>query len=194
MDVVTLAVAMAFMRSVSSLENYVRFWDYATASKAGVVKTGAAYGTQMAPDNQTIAISAANAESVKAGWNTYVPIVPNNQHAASFYGLAKAAGDSTQANSNSSVGTYTDGAKDKIQQMLGIIDLIAPHESSVAVANRSADDLFILNGKLYKATANISMGTAIVPGTNCTQTTLSEEMALLRVATLSEVRTYLGIE
>ena len=37
-----------------------------------------------------------------------------------FYGLAKAAGDTTQANSGNPVGTYTEEAKAAIRAMLGI--------------------------------------------------------------------------
>lgn len=70
--------------------------------------------------NGNIYVSKASDAGVKAGSNTYTPIVPSNQHAAAFYGLAKAAGDSTQASSNNAVGTYTDDAKAAIQQMLDV--------------------------------------------------------------------------
>lgn len=45
-----------------------------------------------------------------------------NQHKATFYGLAKAAGDTTQSASSNAVGTYTDNAKASIKSMLGIVD------------------------------------------------------------------------
>ena len=44
------------------------------------------------------------------------------QHASTFYGLAKAAGDTTQPSSSNEVGTYTDFAKASIKSMLGIVD------------------------------------------------------------------------
>lgn len=62
--------------------------------------------------------SKANSSQVKAGTAQYVPIVPTNQHEAAFYGLAKAAGDSTQSASANSVGNYTDAAKSAISTML----------------------------------------------------------------------------
>ena len=52
------------------------------------------------------------------------PIVPTHQHEAAFYGLARASGDTTQANADTTlypVGTYTDDAKEAIQQMIGIL-------------------------------------------------------------------------
>ena len=50
----------------------------------------------------------------------YRPIVPTNMHNGVFYGLAKAAGDTTQASSSNAVGTYTTEAKAAIHTMLGI--------------------------------------------------------------------------
>lgn len=57
---------------------------------------------------------------IKNGDNTYMPIVPSNQHESTFYGLAKASGDTTQSQSSNTVGTYTDEAKASIQTMLGV--------------------------------------------------------------------------
>lgn len=68
---------------------------------------------------------------IKAGTSLYKPITPSNQDAASFYGLAKAAGDSTQSASANAVGTYTDAAKSAIQSMLGIPDAL--NETTEAV-------------------------------------------------------------
>lgn len=65
-----------------------------------------------------IGISKATDAEAKAGGNSYKPIVPNNQHLATFYGLAKAAGDTTQSQSSNAVGSYTDAAKSAISQML----------------------------------------------------------------------------
>lgn len=66
----------------------------------------------------TLYINKATDAEVKAGTNTYHPIVPSNQHHSVFYSLAKAAGDSTQASSNNSVGNYTETALSKISDML----------------------------------------------------------------------------
>ena len=59
-----------------------------------------------------------NDAEIKAGTQQYNSIVPYNQHASAFYGLAKAAGDTTQSQSNNAVGNYTDSAKSAISQML----------------------------------------------------------------------------
>lgn len=73
-----------------------------------------------------LAISSATEADVKGGNNAYKPIIPYNQHQSAFYGLAKAAGDTTQSASNNAVGTYTADALFKIQKMLGIYE--APWE------------------------------------------------------------------
>lgn len=65
-----------------------------------------------------LAVSAATTSTVKQGTNTSQPIVPDRQHTATFYGLAKAAGDTTQSSSSNTVGNYTDDAKSAISQML----------------------------------------------------------------------------
>lgn len=47
-------------------------------------------------------------------------ITPGRQKNSVFYGLASAAGDTTQKNSDNAVGTYTENAKTAIQTMLGV--------------------------------------------------------------------------
>lgn len=104
------------------LSNYVQKTDIATTSDPGLVKPNAGYGTRMGDGSfqNTIMIAKADDGEVKSGANNFKPIVPSSEHAATFFGLAKAAGDSTQATSNNPVGTYTDGAKTAIKEMLGI--------------------------------------------------------------------------
>ena len=62
----------------------------------------------------------ASVQEIKTGQSNRYPITPYFQYASTFYGLAKAAGDTTMSTSSNAVGTYTDEAKAKIQQMLGI--------------------------------------------------------------------------
>ena len=81
--------------------------------------------------NNRLAIVKATAANIKAGVEEYRPIVPLKQHEAVFYGLAKAAGDSTQSSSSNAIGTYTADAKSAIQSMLGISTMIGA-TSSVA--------------------------------------------------------------
>lgn len=88
----------------------------ATAINPGVALIQAGYGLTMFEGIACIA-QAPNA-SVKAGENHLRPICPSVQHAAAFYGLAKAAGDTTQSASSNNVGNYTETAKSKISEML----------------------------------------------------------------------------
>ena len=60
----------------------------------------------------------------KTGSSATKAISTRRQYAATFYGLATAAGDTTQAISSNAVGTYTDGAKAAIQTMLGLTNLV----------------------------------------------------------------------
>lgn len=50
--------------------------------------------------------------------SSYRPVVPIRQHESTFYGLAKAAGDTTQSASSNAVGTYTEDAKLAIRNMI----------------------------------------------------------------------------
>jgi len=79
------------------------------------------YGIGINTDGQ-LYIAPANATHVKQGTATYRPICASRQHESTFYGLAKAAGDTTQSQSSNTVGTYTDEAKTAIKQMLDVKD------------------------------------------------------------------------
>ena len=69
--------------------------------------------------NGAIRVVAADINNnIKNASNGYRPITATTQHAAAFYGLAKAAGDSTQSASSNAVGNYTDSAKSAIHEML----------------------------------------------------------------------------
>lgn len=98
----------------------------ATTSTVGVVKVNPTFGTSMrsSPNENTIMLSKATADTIKSGSQNYQPIVPTYQQYAVFYGLARAAGDTTQAatqmDPSTELGTYTDNAKAAIQTMLGI--------------------------------------------------------------------------
>lgn len=85
----------------------------------GVCSVNADYGIYKNSDG-ILYVQAAISTEVKAGTNQSKPIVPNYQHHSVFYGLAKAAGDTTQSASSNAVGTYTDTAKDKIKDMLDV--------------------------------------------------------------------------
>jgi len=85
----------------------------------GVVKTKAnGQGGISIDSSNDIIVSAANASNIKVGTSSTRPVTPAQQHASTFYGLAKAAGDTTQSESSNAVGTYTDAAKSAISTML----------------------------------------------------------------------------
>lgn len=62
---------------------------------------------------------------------------------------------------------------------LYIDSLTAPDDDMVADANISSGDYFIVNNKLYVATAAIASGETIVPGSNCTLTDLASALNAL---------------
>lgn len=98
--------------------------DYATSSTYGLVKLSGALrpGSQVTGGNAgSIYVQSASLNGCKTGTSDTFPLTPSVQHAAAFYGLAKAAGDSTQSASSNSVGTYTDTAKTAIRSMLGAV-------------------------------------------------------------------------
>lgn len=92
------------------------------------------------------AADVATTTSCKAGTSGTAPVVPNVQHAAAFYGLAKAAGDSTQSASSNAVGTYTSEAKTAIKNMLGVAELPA------VTASDNGKVLCVVNGAWAVAT------------------------------------------
>ena len=92
----------------------------AGSSDPGVVKINPVNGIAISNTSHSLHINGADDNDIKSFASNYKPIVPPNQHKSVFYGMAKAAGDSTQASSNNAVGVYTEVAKKKIQNMLGV--------------------------------------------------------------------------
>lgn len=89
----------------------------ASANVLGLVKVISDYGIGLTNTN-VLKISGANDIYTKAGTNDVRAITPKHQHSATFYGLAKAAGDTTQSQSSNAVGNYTEDAKSAISEML----------------------------------------------------------------------------
>ena len=90
-----------------------------TNSQLGVFKVSTLYGITVRSDG-TLQPKAANVSTIKSGVDICDSIVSSNAYAATFYGLAKAAGDATQSASSNAVGTYTEEAKAAIRTMLGV--------------------------------------------------------------------------
>ena len=101
-----------------TLQSYITKSYYAEQFKAGLVRPGSNQGLQMTNAYGQIGTLKATDAQVKAGTDTYAPIVPSNQKNSVFYGLAAAAGDTTQSKSSNAVGKYTEAAMSAIYTML----------------------------------------------------------------------------
>ena len=106
------------INGTSILQNGVANIPIASENNYGVAKILYTQGVGL--DNGYLAVSGASENEIKSGIGARRPLIPTFQHKSVFYGLAKAAGDTTQSQSSNAVGTYTDEAKVAIQTMLGI--------------------------------------------------------------------------
>ena len=118
------------VNGVSVLNNGVAKVPVADGNTIGVIAIG--QGLKINAGNSKVNISSASEAVIKTGINGYQPIVPANQHTSVFYGLAKAAGDSTQSASSNAVGTYTEAAKSAISQMLDAPESVSGSTPSIA--------------------------------------------------------------
>lgn len=140
----------------SIVNNNIATIPLATSSSFGIIKVG--NGLQF-DNNQKVVVSAASSGKIKTGTDSNFPIVPVRQHESVFYGLAKAAGDSTQEASSNAVGTYTDSAKTAIQNMLNVSSKTNPIFTGSISLGRKANSTI--------GTNSIAIGTdTIASGTN----------------------------
>lgn len=161
------------VNGVSVLQDGVANVPIAGKSTLGVVKVNATYGVGLNDSRKDLVLNIATANHVKNGVATYNPITPARQHESAFYGLAKAAGADMKDIADTTVGTYPDAQKEAIQSMLGITQMLAPENPNlVATQAYVIGDVFAANGHLYKATAAIAQDEAIIPDTNCVETTM----------------------
>ena len=111
------------------LNNGVANVPVATDSTPGVMKLNSQFGLwhRSSPNEDTLMISKAAADTIQAGSSNYQPIVPGYQHYAAFYGLAKAAGVDL-AGETVTLGQYPNSAKIAIANMLGLPQLYSPLE------------------------------------------------------------------
>lgn len=160
------AVQDVQVNGVSVLSDGVANVPVASNSSFGVTKGNINQGIGVDSASKNLYISQASDSQVKAGISVYKPITPANQHQSAFYGLAKAAGDTTQSQSSNAVGTYTDDAKVAIQKMLGIYqppwellnDITLTEEGRIdltADANGTPYDLLSVYVRVYYA-ANLT--------------------------------------
>lgn len=120
------------INSVSIVNNGIADIPYASATTPGLTFAGG-MGISINSGHELF-ISKASESKIKEGTSQYMPIVPYNQAVSVFYGLAKAAGDSTQSASSNAVGTYTDSAKTAIKNMLGITAMTGATSSAAGTA------------------------------------------------------------
>lgn len=102
--------------SIVDSESGVAEIPVAGKNEFGVIKING-LGLNLLSDGRLCIVKATDNE-LKSGTNNYDPIVTTNQHKSTFYGLAKAAGDTTQSISSNPVGTYTEEAKVAIRNMI----------------------------------------------------------------------------
>ena len=108
----------------SIVSNGVAEIPRASTTNAGVLVVGT--GLTVSPSTNRVTLNPAWESLIKTGTEGYLAITPKHQHESTFYGLAKAAGDTTQSLSSNAIGTYTDEAKASIQTMLGVQSLFTP--------------------------------------------------------------------
>ena len=85
-------------------ENFIKNTDYASETSNGVVRVKDSYGVgtilsyniNTGVTEKYTGIISASSDKIKNGTELYNPIIPYRQHESVFYGLAKAAGDTTQ--------------------------------------------------------------------------------------------------
>ena len=157
------------INGTSILSNNVANIPIGTWDVLGVVKPNPDYGVgRIASDNPinngTLWVAKATSAQIKTGDNEYKPIVPYNQHESVFYGLAKAAGDSTQASSSNAVGTYTSGAQSAIRNMLAVAPTAHPiFTGSISLArdansNIGYNSISLGHGNVAQGSCSIAMG------------------------------------
>lgn len=114
----------------------------------GVVRIPSGTNASINIHNGTISVRTATPDAIKYGTND-LPIGANVAKETAFYGLASAAGDTSQKQSVNPVGTYTANAKQAIKTMLGITDVTSyntlndkPSINNVTLTgNKSLSDL-----------------------------------------------------
>ena len=151
------------VNGISILSNNIANIPLASTSAPGVVMING-YGLWVNPANGHVSTTKASTNQIKEGTQEYYPIVPYNLKDAVFYGLAKAAGDSTQASSSNAVGTYTSGAQSAIQNMLAVAPTANPIFTGSISLGRDANSnigynsISLGHGNAATGSCSIAMG------------------------------------
>lgn len=158
------AVSDVQIDGTSILSSGVANIPIASNSDLGVVTIASdgANGLNVNQSTGALSISQATSAKIKTGSNIYNPVVPSKQHEAVFYGLAKAAGDSTQAASDNEVGTYTDNAKSAIRTMIGAGTPVDVQINGTSIVSSGVANIpMASNNALGAVIANANYGIAI---------------------------------
>lgn len=117
-DIPEVPVHDVQVNGISVLQDGVANVPVASGTVYGVARVSGAMGVDII--NGFLTMSSAESQYIQGGTHARKAITPKYQHESTFYGLAKAAGDTTQSQSSNSVGTYTAEAKAAIKTMLGV--------------------------------------------------------------------------
>lgn len=153
-------------------ENNIANIPVATSSEEGVARINEIYGIKISSSSHssapnTLQINKATSVHIKQGSSTVLPIVPELQHESAFYGLAKAAGNTDQASSSNPVGTYTNDAKAKIQQMFGVDIIHSIDTLNETTATGFTEGYVAANGTVSASNDyHYSSKIAVTPGQN----------------------------
>ena len=115
----------------SILSNGVANVPMADANNPGVVKIKTYSSGIILNSSNHLIIDRATDSQYKASADNFKVVTPYVQHLATFYGLSKAAGDTSQSASSNAVGTYTESAKSAISQMLDAPETVSGSTPSI---------------------------------------------------------------
>lgn len=120
-------------------------------NKLGLVSYDNQYGNNgiVITSSGAIRTNVATDSQIKLGVNGYCPIPPTKQHAAAFYGLATASGDTTQSASSNAVGTYTDDAKTSIKAMLGVEDPVDVQINGTSIVDNGVANIPVMSKSTF---------------------------------------------
>ncbi len=100
------------------------------SSTLGVVKADYSGGIEVGSSGNLRCAKASSA-NMKAGTDTYRPIVSSIQHESAFYGLAKAAGADMASLTSPTVGVYPEAQRSAISQMLDAPETVSGTTPSI---------------------------------------------------------------
>lgn len=138
--VIDPAVSDVQINGTSILNQGIANIPIATNSNNGVLHPQTDRGLSVGSTG-ILSVNSATSNEIKAETQQYKPIVPVRQHESTFYGLAKAAGDTTQAASTLTVGNYTDDAKSAIRTMLGAGKVDDVQLASTSIVNNGVANI-----------------------------------------------------